>query len=99
MAIDFRQSPITIPTGTGRRSINRTVVFNSKVNRATVVLNGFKLAYATGDRPVSTVEADTDILSIDGNAVTFRVQCNYGDKNFDDPFNGYVTATIIADVA
>ena len=44
------------------------------------------------------IEADTDIVSINGTEVTLRVECNYADKNFDDPYQGYVTALVIAQV-
>ena len=47
---------------------------------------------------VLCIEADTDIVSISGNKVTFRVECNYADKNFDDSYKGYVTALVIAEV-
>ena len=95
---EFRTVSINVPSGTGRRSIQGTATFGSKVLRATVALNGFKLDYVNSDHHINIVEADTDIVSISGNIVTFRIQCNYADKNFDDPYQGYVTATVIAEV-
>jgi hypothetical protein len=44
------------------------------------------------------IEADTDVVSISGNTVTFRVECQYADQNFDDPYSGFVTALVIADL-
>jgi hypothetical protein len=99
MALDFRQSSVTIPSGTGRRSIESSVTFGSRVIRANVALNGFKLDYVNSDHHINIVEADTDLVSISGNTVNFRVECDYADKNFDDPYEGYVTALIIAEVA
>ena len=82
--------------GTGRRRIEGSVVFGSRVFKAGVALNGFKLDYVDSDHHVNVLEADTDIVSISGNTVTIRVECNYSDKNFDDSYFGYVTATVIA---
>lgn len=95
---DFRTVSVTIPPGTGRRSIEGTATFGSTVRRASVALNGFKLDYVNSDHHINIIEADTDIVSITGNKVTFRVECNYADKNFDDSYQGYVTALVIAEV-
>ncbi len=95
---DFRTVSVTIPAGTGRRSVEGTATFGSKVHRASVALNGFSLDYVSSDHHINILEADTDIVSISGNTVTFRVECNYADQNFDDPYRGYVTALVIAEV-
>ena len=99
MATEFRTVSIGIPSGTGRRSIEGRARFGSAVRRAGVALNGFRLDYANTDKHINVVEADTDIVSISGNTVTFRVECNYADRNFDDPYSGYVTALVVAEVA
>ncbi len=98
MPIEFRTSSVTIPNGTGRRSIAGSAAFGSPVVKASVAMNGFKLDYANSDHHINIVEADTDIVSISGNIVSFRVECNYADKNADDPYSGYVTALVIAEV-
>ena len=90
---------VSIPAGTGRRSISREVTFGSRVLSANVALNGFKLDFSNSDKHINIVEADVDRSSISGNTVTIRVECNYADKNFDDPYSGYVTALVIAEVA
>ena len=95
---DFRSVGVTIPSGTGRRSIEGAATFGGPVRRASVALNGFKLDYVNSDHHINIVEADTDVVSISGNKVTFRVECNYADKNFDDAYRGYVTALVIAEV-
>ena len=43
--------------------------------------------------------ADTDILGINGNTVQFRVERDYADRNFEDPYQGYVTLMVAPDVA
>ena len=98
MAIEFRTSSVSIPTGTGRRSIQGTATFSSTVRSANITLNGFKLDYSNSDHQINIVEADTDIVSTSGNVVTFRVECNFADKNFDDNYSGYVTALLVAEV-
>jgi hypothetical protein len=101
MPIDFRQSSITVPAGVGRRSIPASVSFGSTVRRASVALNGFMLDFAGADvdHHINIVEADTDLVSINGNTVNFQVECQYADRNFDDTYSGYVTALVIAEVA
>ena len=101
MPVDFRQSSITIPAGIGRRTIPASVSFGSPVLRASVALNGFALDFAGNgvDHHINVVEADTDLVSINGNRVNFQIQCQYADKNFDDSYSGYVTALVIAEVA
>lgn len=102
MATDFRTQSISIPRNTGRRSIKGSAHFGSRVNRAAVALNGYKMDYVNDDHHINIVEVDTDLdptIPISGNTVNFRVECNYADKNFDDLYEGYVTVLVIADVA
>ncbi|MEM9656206.1 MAG: hypothetical protein AAGA65_29235 [Actinomycetota bacterium] len=98
MSVDFRTRSVAVPVGKGPRTIADSVVFDSDVRRASVVLNGFKLNFVDGDKHINIVEADTDLVSISGPMVRFQVQCDYRDKDVDDDYSGYVTATVIADV-
>ncbi|MCZ6539415.1 MAG: hypothetical protein O6922_06275, partial [Chloroflexi bacterium] len=91
-----RTKSIRIPAGTGRRSIYESVTFNATVLSAGIALNGFKLDYVDSDHHLNVVEADTDIRSISGNRVNFRVECNYADRNFEAEYLGYITVTVIA---
>lgn len=99
MAIDFRYPSIPVPSGTGRRTIPGSAGFASNVRSAGVALNGFKLDYDSDDHHLNLLEADADFVRIDGNTVHFTVECHYADKNFDDRYTGYVTVTVMADVA
>ncbi|RMG17507.1 MAG: hypothetical protein D6730_23935 [Bacteroidetes bacterium] len=94
----FRTRSVQIPAGTGRRRIEGSVSFDSPVRQAGVALNGYKLDFVNSDHHLNVIEVDTDMVSISGNTVRFRVECQYADKNFDDPYRGYVTATVIAEV-
>lgn len=98
MSLAFKTVSVSIPRGTGRRSIVRKVTFPSKVRTAQAALNGFKLDYADSDKHINVVEADVDRLSISGSTVEVRVECSYADRNFDDPYSGYVTALVIAEL-
>ncbi len=97
MAVEFRTASVTVPNGTGRRSLEGSASFSASVKRASVALNGFKLDYSNSDHHINIVEADTDLASIEGNTVKFRIECNYSDKNSDDQYSGYVTALVIAE--
>lgn len=96
--VDFRTISLSVPQGTGRRSIEGSVAFGSNVFQAGVALNGFKLDFVTADHHLNVIEVDSDVTSITGNIVGIRAQCEFADKNFDDPYFGYVTMMVIASV-
>ncbi|WP_447970581.1 trypsin-like serine peptidase [Nitrospira sp. M1] len=96
--LDFRTISLSVPSGTGRRSIEGSTKFNSNVLQAGVALNGYKLDFVNSDHHINVLEVDTDVVSVSGDTVNVRVECQYADKNFDDAFSGYVTATVIAEV-
>lgn len=98
MRIDFRTVPVTVPSASGRRTIQGVATFNSQVLRAGVAINGFNLQYSDGDHNVLAVEADTDLVSISGNAVIFNIQCQLRDNSGNDDYSGYVTALVTAEV-
>jgi hypothetical protein len=97
MPVQFQTQSVTVPSGTGRRTIQGTATFPSAVLRAGVALNGFALDYVNSDHHINIVEADTDIVAVAGTTVTFQVECHYADQNFDDAYQGYVTALVIAE--
>src|SRR5215218_1276308 len=98
MPIDFRTVTVPIPSGTGRRVIDSSAVFNSRVQSATVVLNSFLLDFANDDHHINVIEASTSLGPSSANTVRFRVATRYADKNFDDLYSGAVVATVIAEV-
>lgn len=97
MTVDFRTVSINVPNGTGRRRIFGSTTFPTGVNRAAVTLNGFKADFADDDHHINVIEVDTDVVNFTGNTVNFVVECQYADKNFDDSYAGFVTATVIVD--
>jgi hypothetical protein len=102
--VEFRRAQFNVPPSTGRRTFTSSVNFSSNVIRAEVALNGFDLDFlpsgTTGqvDRHINVVEADTDLVSVSGTTVTVRLECQYADVNFDDPYQGFVGALVIAEV-
>jgi hypothetical protein len=97
MAIEFIRRTVEIPRGRGRRSINDAADFSRRIVRANVALNGFLLEFSHADHHISVIEVDTDIVGVDGHRATFRVECQYADKNFDDEYFGRVEVLVIAD--
>ena len=100
MPIRFSRTSVPIPPGTGRRSIGDSVDFTSNVIRAGIALEGFELDFVeSGDRHMNVVEVDLDIGTPVGTTVPFAAECQYADVNFDDPYQGYVSVLVIAEVA
>jgi hypothetical protein len=104
MALAFQVVNVPIPSGKGRRNIGfESTPFASRVMRANVALNGFKLQYdgAGVDHHIRVIEVDADFATIDGaqNKVVFTVQCDYADKNGDDAYSGSAQVLVIAEVA
>ncbi len=99
MPVQFLTPSVNIPPGSGRRTISGSVNFTSDVIRAGVALNGFALDFAeSGDRHINVVEVDTDVTTILGTTVSFDVECQYADRNFDDPYQGSVSVLVVAEV-
>ena len=97
--IEVRALGLSVPPGVGRRNIGGNVVFSRRVVDAGVMINGFRLDYVNADHEANIVEVDSDVVTINDTSVTVRTECNYADRNGDDPYSGYVTMTVIAKVA
>jgi hypothetical protein len=97
MAVEFIRRTVEIPRGRGRRSISDAADFSRSIVRANVALNGFLLEFSQRDHHIRVIEVDTDIVSVAGHRATFRVECQYADKNFDDEYFGRVEVLVIAD--
>ena len=97
MPIEFINTRIEVPRGTGRRQLNGSVPFQRKVANANVALSGFLLDFVKSDHHINIVEVSTHLGVIEGEIVHFRVFCQYADKNFDDDYSGHVDVLVIAD--
>lgn len=101
MAFAWRSDRAEIPSGTtGRWSIERNVTFDTPVRNVVVTLNGFKLDFSSEDHHINIIEVDIAFNRFGGGnrTVFFQASAQYADKNFDDPYSGYVDTVIIADV-
>jgi hypothetical protein len=102
MAIDFRRVSITFdPTKGQTQNEAATVVFNSRVIRADVALNGFDVQFTDGDHHVFREVIDARIATVSNNTVTVGVSYLLRDSsgNIDDRYHGRVDALVLAEVA
>jgi hypothetical protein len=102
MAIDFRRASINFdPTKGQIQSEVASVVFNSRVIRADVALNGFDVQFTDGDHHMFREMIDARIEAIRTNTVDVRVDYLLRDSsgNIDDRYHGRVDVLVIADVA
>jgi hypothetical protein len=87
---------------TSNHCVECRVDFSSPVQSAAVVLNGFKFNYLTSDHHTDVVEADLDFVRIgsgnESDKVFFAIDTEQRDKGPQERYNGYVTATVIANV-
>ena len=92
---------ITIPTGSGAKSISGSVRFDSRVLTSEFLVGGFKFNFASQDHHMDEIEINFVRLGSsppDPNAVQFLLECRYQDKNGDDRWNGHVELVVVADV-
>lgn len=102
MAIDFRRTSITFDPTSGRiQNEVATVVFNSRVVRADVALNGFDVQFTDGDHHIFRQIVDASISTVNNNTVTVAVRYLLRDSsgNIDDRYHGRVDVLVIAEVA
>lgn len=103
MPLAFQNVTVTLERGTGRRDVRLTRRFGAAFASETSVnaaIKGFSLDYAEKDHHINVAAVDIDILSVrpELGEVEFIVQVLYGDKNFDDPYSGFVNVLLIAEL-
>ena len=98
MALAFATPRIDIPSGTGYRVFSAVHDFGRTVNSAAGAMNGFKLDYISDDHHINVIEANTVITNVNGSFVSYRIACQFADKNFDDEYSGFIDILLIADV-
>ncbi len=98
MPIRFDTVAFTIPSGTGVRTFVQNAVFPSNVIRAGSALNLVDMEYTGGaDRNMGRVLVDLDITNIAGPVVEVTAHCQFRDSSGNDPYEGSVSALVIAD--
>lgn len=101
MAIDFRRTTINFdPTSAQIQSEPAAVVFNGRVNKADVALNGFDIRYTDGDHHLLREMVDARVQAINDRTVFVAVDYLLRDSsgNIDDRYQGRVDVLVIADV-
>jgi hypothetical protein len=102
MAIDFQRQRAFFPSVTGRsQSTELVFVFSGNVRKAESAINGYSMGYGNGDHHLLRAQVDTTVTSVSLNTVRVRVDYLLRDSsgNIDDPYDGFVDVTLIADVA
>ena len=98
MALAFATPRINIPSGTGHRVFSAIHDFGRTVNSAGAAMNGFKLDYASDDHHINVIEANTTVENVNGSFVSYRVICQFADKDFADEYSGFIEVLLVADV-
>lgn len=102
MATAIQKSVFSFPSVTGVRQqqIHR-LNFGRPINNAFAMLAGFEVQYNNGDHHVLQEQVQVEVNGINGTSVdvaaTFLLRDGSG--NIDDPYSGFISALVIADVA
>ena len=102
MPIDFLTQQIDFLPKTGEANIQTSVFpFPSRVVNSTVVMTGFFFDFQHNDRPLHQAQVDLYNLGPQHEGSEVHVQAilllsDYS-GDIDDPFEGYVRATVIVD--
>jgi hypothetical protein len=102
MPIDFRQTRVDVPkgrnpNGTQWRAFKGTVTFDRDVRRAESAIQTFRLDYTDSDHHINLIQVETDVSALTGNNVDVDIRVFYSDKNYDDPYQGWVDILVIAE--
>ena len=104
MAIDFADGTLTFVTTTGQVATSTSdSVFATPVKKARAVMTSFDVGFKNGDHPIHEIQAEVSGVSIDPvNAavvhVTGALLLRDASGNIDDPFQGGIGYTVIAEV-
>jgi hypothetical protein len=92
------------PSVTGKRQVQiRRLEFGRpiKPDTAFAMLAGFEIQYNNGDHHILQEQIQVEVNGINGTSVdvaaTFLLRDGSG--NIDDPYSGFISALVIADVA
>ena len=103
MATAIQKLVFPFPSVTGKRQVQiRRLEFGRPINGdAFAMLAGFEIQYDNGDHHVLQEQVQVDVNGVNGTSVdvaaTFLLRDGSG--NIDDPYSGFISALVIADVA
>ncbi|MBK7643679.1 MAG: hypothetical protein IPJ19_11645 [Planctomycetes bacterium] len=98
----IRTGRIEFQSGTGSRTYTQMVYFPGQlIQHCSVGLNGYRVAYSSGDHELRTIEVDLDCSqqkSEFGFGVAVAATLLLRDKNGDDPFEGWVDYVLFVEL-
>ncbi|HBY92565.1 MAG TPA: hypothetical protein DEP84_01160 [Chloroflexi bacterium] len=103
MAVAFESVRIDFDSTAGRAQREpRSVTFHGyrRVTNADAAVKGFEARFTRGDRNVFQLQVDLDVVGIERNTVMIAGDLAFRDAsgNFDDEYEGFIEALVIADV-
>jgi len=92
--------PFPSVTGIRQQQIHQ-LNFGRSVNTAFAMLAGFEIQYNNGDHHVLQEQIQVEVNGINGTSVSVAATflLRDGSGNIDDPYSGFISALVIADVA
>ncbi len=102
MATEIQKLVFPFPSVTGvRQQQIRQLNFGRPINTAFAMLTGFEVQYNNGDHHVLQEQVQVDVNGINGTSVSVAATLllRDGSGNIDDPYSGFISAVVIADIA
>ena len=102
MATEIQKMVFSFPSVTGRRQQQlQELNFGRPIRTASAMLAGFEMQYNNGDHHLLQEQVQVDVIGINGTSATVGATflLRDGSGNIDDPYSGFISATVIADVA
>ena len=102
MATAIQKLVFPFPSVTGvRQQQIRQLNFGRPINDAFAMLAGFEIQYNNGDHHILQEQIQVEVNGINGTSVSVAAifLLRDGSGNIDDPYSGFISALVIADVA
>lgn len=101
MKVEFKNVTIQFDSTKNKLQIEPgTAVFSGRVIRATAMLNGYNIRFNNGNHSILEQQIDLDVTGISGNTVRVRGEFGIRDNGgYDDPYSGWITCVVLAQVA
>lgn len=104
MALVFQKITFPFPSVTGKRQtqISRLEFGRPiKGDTAFAMLTGFEIQYNNGDHHILQEQIQVEVNGINGTSVDVAALflLRDGSGNIDDPYSGFISAVVVADLA
>ncbi len=102
MATEIQKLAFSFPSVTGRRQQQiHQLNFGRPVKNAFAALAGFEVQYDNGDHHILQEQIQVEVNGVNG--IFVSVAANFllrdGSGNIDDPYSGFISALVIAEIA